>query len=68
MKSFEINGGNGGRARTRTVDLLRVKKQHLLQSLHQFYPSVPVFIYLGNLLRSQTHVVDLMEGRVLTQF
>ena len=59
---------NGARARTRTVDLLRVKERHLFQRLHQFYPSIPVFIHLGNLLRSQTHVVGPMEGRVVAQF
>jgi hypothetical protein len=59
---------NGGRAGTRTPDILRVKKRHLLQKLRQFYPSIPVFIHLGNLLRSQMHVVALVEGRVLAQF
>ena len=68
MKSFGINSRYGGRAGTRTTDLLRVKKRHLLQRLRQFYPSVPVFIHLGNLLRSQMYVVAVVEGRVLAQF
>jgi hypothetical protein len=68
MKSFGISGGNGGRAGTRTPDLLRVKNRHLFQKLHQFYPSIPVFIHLGNLLRSQTYIVDPMDRRVLAQF
>jgi hypothetical protein len=58
----------GGRGRTRTCDLLRVKNRHLFQMLHQFYPSIPVFIHLGNLLRSQTYIVDPMDRRVLAQF
>jgi hypothetical protein len=49
-------------------DLLRVKNRHLFQKLHQFYPSIPVFIHLGNLLRSQTYIVDPMDRRVLAQF
>ena len=59
---------NGGRAGTRTPDLLRVKNRHLFQMLHQFYPSILVFIHLGNLLRSQMYVGGPIEGRVLAQF
>ena len=59
---------NGGRGRTRTCDLLRVKNRHLFQKLHQFYPSIPVFIHLGNLLRSQMYIVDPMDRRVLARF
>jgi hypothetical protein len=58
---------NGGGGRTRTCDLLRVKERYLFQRLYQFYPSIPVFIHLGNLLRSQTHVIGPVEGRVLAQ-
>jgi hypothetical protein len=59
---------SGGRAGTRTPDLLRVKNRHLFQKLHRFYPAVLVFIHLGNLLRSQMYVGGPIEGRVLAQF
>jgi hypothetical protein len=48
--SFEIKRVNGGRDRTRTCDLLRVKEHHLLQDLHRFSPTPNIYTNLGNLL------------------
>ena len=45
-----------------------MKNRHLFQKQHPFYASIPVFIHLGNLLRSQTYVIGPMEGWVLAQF
>ena len=66
--SLQLTELYGGRAGTRTPDLLRVKKQHLFQKRYQFYPPVLVFSYLGNLLRSQMNVAGPIAGRVLAQF
>ena len=41
---------NGGRDRTRTCDLLRVKERHLFQGLHRFSLTPNIYNNLGNLL------------------
>jgi hypothetical protein len=47
------NAGNGGRARTRTVDLLRVKPTVGFSWLLAFYPVLIIFNQLGILLFAQ---------------
>jgi hypothetical protein len=41
---------NGGRDRTRTCDLLRVKENHPLQGLYRFSPIPNIYNTLGKLL------------------
>ncbi len=68
MKSFGINRGNGGRARTRTVDLLRVKREVGFFWFPDVYPVLITFNNLGNLLFARSATPVVVGDGVLIRF
>ena len=60
---------DGGRDRTRTCDLLRVKENHPLRGLHPFSPVPNIYNNLGNLrfARTQPKRPHQIEVTVMTQ-
>jgi len=59
---------NGGRDRTRTCDLLRVKDSHPLQGVYHFSPTPNDYNNLGSLLFAQKVTQAAPTGAVQTQF
>jgi hypothetical protein len=68
MNSFGINSENGGRAGTRTPDLLRVKRVVGLFWFPDFYPVLITFNNLGNLLFARSATPVVVGDGVLIRF
>jgi hypothetical protein len=65
---LQVYDKNGGRAGTRTPDLLRVKDGHQFQSVHQFVPVPIVSNDLQSLLFAWRSTSAPSPDRVLAQF